>query len=185
MTLEGPHVVLRSMTRKDTADVLRWRADPVVARQLFSARCPTLEEHEAWLAKLNQSRDRIEFMIVMRQNGRAVGTIGLSHIQARGGSAEYGILLGEPDARGKGVAREASQLLLAYAFDQLGLVEVFLNLFADNVPALRLYERLGFREDAATGAREKDGVLRKTVCMRLPACARSTPCCCPRKQNGA
>jgi RimJ/RimL family protein N-acetyltransferase len=186
MILQGPTVVLRPMAREDTADVLRWRADPAVARQMFSERAPTREEHEAWLAALAQSPERMEFVIALRAGGRAVGTIGLSRIQPPGGSAEYGILLGEADARGRGIAREASELLLAYGFDELGLDELFLNLFADNTAARRLYERLGFREDPARGGvREKDGALRKTVCMRLPACARSTPCCSPRTRSGA
>ena len=184
--LTGPTVLLRPMAGGDTAHVLRWRADPEVARQLFSERPPTRAEHEAWLARLAQSYDRIEFIIALRESGRPVGTIGLSRIQGAGGSAEYGILLGEADVRGKGIAREASELLLAHAFGALGLGEVFLHLFEDNVAALRLYQRLGFREDpAAGGIRRKDGRLRKTLCLRLPACARNIPCCCPRTRSGA
>jgi RimJ/RimL family protein N-acetyltransferase len=174
MILTGPTVLLRPMTGDDTAHVLRWRADPAVARQLFSERAPTREEHEAWLAELEQSRERIEFVITV--GDKPAGTIGLRRIESPGGGAEYGILLGEADLRGKGVAREASELLLAYAFGELRLGEVFLHLFADNLAALRLYERLGFRQDpAAGGIRMKDGVLRKTMCMRLPACARNIP----------
>ncbi len=168
MTLRGPTVLLRPITAEDTPHILRWRADPTVAQQLFSDRPPTREEHEAWLARLEQSRDRIEFAIVMHDGARPVGTIGLSRIESSGGSAEYGILLGETDARGKGIAREASELLLAYAFGEFGLREVYLHLFADNLPARRLYERLGFREDStAAGSREKDGRLRQTLCMRV------------------
>ena len=97
-----------------------------------------------------------------------IGTIGLSGIDPDRRTAEYGILIGEPDYRGKGYAREASRLILDYAFATLGLNEVYLNLFADNLPARVLYGSLGFEEDpGSAGRRAKDAVMRPTLRMRL------------------
>jgi diamine N-acetyltransferase len=166
--ITGPTVNLREIGAADTDAILRWRSDPSVLRQLFSDRAPTLAEHEAWLYKLRKVDDRIELMIVHRNSNRPVGTIGLSRIDRSQGTAEYGILLGEADMRGQGHAREASELLLADAFQRLSLREIFLNLFADNTAALRLYERLGFRDDPALGGvRVKDRERRTTLHMRL------------------
>jgi len=96
-------------------------------------------------------------MIVERTSGRSVGTIGLSHIERTHRRAEYGILIGEPGARGKGLAAEASRLLLDYAFRVLGLVRVYLHVFHDNEAAIRLYERVGFA---------REGLLRRHVSKR-------------------
>jgi len=152
--IEGERVLLRRMSRADAADVVRLRADPKVQAQLFSARPPTMEEHLRWLAEVEARDDRHEFMIVERTSGRSVGTIGLSHIDRVNRRAEYGVLIGEPDARGKGLAAEASRLLLAYAFETLGLRRVYLYVLARNGDALRLYRRVGF---------QPEGVLRRHV----------------------
>jgi diamine N-acetyltransferase len=152
--IEGERVLLRRMSRADAADVVRMRADPEVQAQLFSARPPTMEEHLRWLAEMEARDDRHEFMIVERTSGRSVGTIGLSHIDRANRRAEYGVLLGEPDARGKGLAAEASRLLLAYAFGTLGLRRVYLHVFAGNGDALRLYRRVGF---------QTEGILRQHI----------------------
>ena len=152
--IEGERVLLRRMCREDTADVVRMRAEPEVQAQLFSERPPTIEEHLRWLADMEARGDRHEFIIVERASGRSVGTIGLSRIDLVNRRAEYGVLIGEPDARGKGLAAEASRLLLAYAFGTLGLRRVYLHVLARNADALRLYRRVGF---------QPEGVLRQHV----------------------
>lgn len=141
----GERVLLRPLDERDTDDVLRWRAEPGTLERLFGEVPPTRDEHLAWLARMRAQGDRQEFVIVDRDADRAVGTIGLSHIDRRYRRAEYGILIGEPAARGRGIAREASRLLLDHAFGPLGLCRVYLHVFPDNEPALRLYRRLGFR----------------------------------------
>jgi UDP-4-amino-4,6-dideoxy-N-acetyl-beta-L-altrosamine N-acetyltransferase len=162
--IEGERVALRRMTAEDTDTVLRLRAEPGVLAQLFSDAPPTREEHLAWLAAVDARGDRQEFVIVERRTGRVVGTIGLSQIDRRHRRAEYGVLI-EPAARGKGLASEASRLLLRYAFRELRLHRVFLHVFADNESALRLYERLGFktegclRQHAAKGSQMKDVIV--------------------------
>jgi len=152
--IEGERVQLRRMGPQDAADVVRLRSDPDVQAQLFSERPPTVAEHLRWLADVDARGDRHEFMIVERTSGRSVGTIGLSRIDPTLRRAEYGVLIGESDARGKGLASEASRLLLGYAFGTLRLHRVYLHVFVHNAPALRLYRRVGF---------EPEGVLRQHV----------------------
>jgi RimJ/RimL family protein N-acetyltransferase len=168
MEIRGSRVYLRPIDGTDTDLILRWRSDPQVAAQLFSEHPPTREEHEQFLRRLTTRNDRIEFAIVLVERDRAVGTIGLSSIDREKGEAEYGVLIGEADARGRGVARQASDLILDHAFRQLGLKRVFLHVFADNAAAINLYERLGFRiETASMATKMKDGVARQVLCMTI------------------
>ena len=52
--------------------------------------------------------------------------------------------MGEAVYKGKGVARQASNLLLKYAFNELQLNRVYLFTEVQNVAAQYLFERLGF-----------------------------------------
>lgn len=156
------------MQASDTDDVIRMRREPSVLAQLFSDKAPAREEHLRWLERIQVQGDRQEFIIVERGTGRSIGTIGLSNIHPKHRHAQYGILIGEIDARGKGLALEASRLLLAYAFDKLGLQRVYLHVFADNEQALHLYRKVGFEEEGRLRQHMyKDGRFRDVVVMAM------------------
>ena len=74
-------------------------------------------------------------------------SLGLRGINWRSRHAEYWIYLGDRLARGKGLAEEASRLLLRFAFGTLGLHRVFLQVNVTNQSAISLYRRLGFVEE--------------------------------------
>lgn len=164
LQLSAGEVTLRPLTAEDAEDVVRWRNRPDVAGEMF-ADPPTRSGHDAWFAGLQRRTDRLEFIILLA--GRPVGTIGLSAIDLGAHRAEYGILIGEDAARGKGVAKTASELVIAFAFDVLGMTHLDLTLFADNDAARRLYEALGFVRARALEPRAKGGRHRPVDLMTL------------------
>ena len=91
------------MDTADTDAVLRWRSSPDILDQMFSEQVPTRQGHLEWLAAIRRHGDRHEFMILESASDRAIGTIGLSKIDRLNRNAEYGILIGEPEARRRGM----------------------------------------------------------------------------------
>jgi N,N'-diacetyllegionaminate synthase len=159
-------VRLRPLASSDTDLVVAWRSRPEVVEAMFSSAPPTRAEHERWFHALERRSDRLEFIIL--DGARPVGTIGLSAIDLGARRAEYGILIGAPDARGRGVARRASHALLVFAFDVLCLRRVSLELFVDNHVAHRFYKRLGFVDEAERPPpRVKNGAPRPVLRMGL------------------
>ena len=166
LRLVDGEVALRPLTEGDTALVVAWRNLPEIHSQLFSPRPPTEEEHRAWFARYQQRQDRRELVIELE--GRPVGTIGLANLDLGDGRGDYGIALGVPEARGRGVALRASRLLLEFGFEVLGLQTIRLELWSDNLAARKLYDRLGFvLAPTQPEARLKDGQLREVTAMLL------------------
>lgn len=171
LKLTGRRVWLRPMTVNDADDVVRWRNEPCVAEQMFALPPRSREDHLSWFEKMEAGDDRQEF-IVMRSlheaEPQAIGTIGLSQINRRHERAEYGILIGEASARGTGLAREASELILDYAFRALQINKIFLHVFANNNTAIKLYERLGFaREGVLRLHARQNEMLRDVMVMGI------------------
>lgn len=104
-------------------------------------------EHRRWYDSVMDDPAQRVFLIAQGNSSNAVGLIGLRGINWRSRNAEYWIYLGDPLARGKGLADEASRLLLRFAFGSLGLHRVFLQVNVTNQPAIHLYRRLGFVEE--------------------------------------
>ena len=53
-------------------------------------------------------------------------------------------MIGESDATGRGLAHEATALLIHYATATLGLREIELEVFAENAAAIAIYTACGF-----------------------------------------
>lgn len=75
---------------------------------------------------------------------RLVAAAGTHALVPRHGIAVLGNIFTAPDARGQGFATAATAALVAALFERRHLL-VVLNVFDDNAPAIRVYQRLGFR----------------------------------------
>jgi len=92
------------------------------------------------------SQDSLLFTIIANDDARPVGNIALQDVDYRNRTAELGIYIGDPDARGKGFGTEAVRLMLGFGFNVLGLQNVMLRVFEYNQAAIHVYEKAGFRE---------------------------------------
>ena len=57
------------------------------------------------------------------------------------------IYIADTNDRGRGYGREALELILKWAFDEMDMERVTLDHFADNRIAASLYEKTGFRRE--------------------------------------
>jgi RimJ/RimL family protein N-acetyltransferase len=69
----------------------------------------------------------------------------LFNIDYRNRTAEFGLLIGEPAARGHGFGTETTRLMLDYAFLALGVQSVMLAVWEFNHAGQRAYTKAGFR----------------------------------------
>ena len=75
------------------------------------------------------------------------GCIGLTELyDVRDGVATLGIIIGERDYWNRGYGTETVRKLLSIAFDELGLNQVRLSTFEDNLRAQASFRKAGFRE---------------------------------------
>jgi diamine N-acetyltransferase len=147
INIEGVRVALGPLRRELLADYTRWRNDFAVARTLDFVPGPsTSEEREEWFARASLDTTSIRFTIYERATWRAIGLTSLNAIDFRQGTAGFGLVIGETDARGQGYGTETTRLMIDYAFTVLGLFNVMLHVYSYNPAALHAYLKAGFRE---------------------------------------
>lgn len=142
--ITGEQVVLRPITDADTDHIVVWRNTPSVMQNFIFRQKFTPEMHRNWLATKVATGQVIQYIIEEKVTGRPVGSVYYRDVDNGNHSAEYGIFIGEPDARGKGFGTETARLFTEFGFRQLGLHRISLRLLAENLPARRSYEKAGF-----------------------------------------
>jgi len=91
-----------------------------------------------------EKTDQYYFMIRTLEGDRLIGDIGLDGIQSAHGDTFLGIGLGEREFWGLGYGTDALRCILRFAFTELNLRRVSLDVFEYNPRALRSYEKAGF-----------------------------------------
>jgi RimJ/RimL family protein N-acetyltransferase len=144
--IEGRLVELRHHSPSNLPTVLRWYADPEVARLTrYSLQPMPREEVERFFQTRLLSTESVAYGIHLRASGRLIGLTTFSSLDPDNGSVLFHITIGESDAWGHGYGTEAAQLMLWLAFERIGLHRVGLTVFAFNERAIRSYEKAGFR----------------------------------------
>lgn len=76
-----------------------------------------------------------------------VGTCGLHSHRDIYRSWEFRILICDPNYIGKGIGEDVTRLTVDYAFTRLNAHRVWLGVNADNVGAIKCYQKVGFKEE--------------------------------------
>ncbi len=108
----------------------------------------------------------MRLFVIETPEGEPIGTISLTLADPSDGVGELGHMLVASEHRGRGYGRLATNMLLQYAFDELGLQRVFLEVMEENQLAINLYQRCGLViEKMLRGTYAIDGELRNKAVM--------------------
>lgn len=137
---------LRLLDEVDLPVTLAWRNRDDIRIWFFTSDKITLERHIEWFRRyLDLDNDFIFIIEDVKSGYKPVGQVSLYNIDWDAKRAEYGrLMIGDQDSTGRGFARLATEVLLDLAFKKLGLEEVYLEVFANNDRAIRIYEAAGF-----------------------------------------
>jgi diamine N-acetyltransferase len=146
----GERIRLRAIERSDLSRYVKWLNDPQVASGVGRFLPMSFEEEEQWFIKLLE-RDPLErpFAIDIRssEDWIHVGSCGLFDFNHQARCAELGIMIGARDFWDQGFGSEVMQILLRHGFLTLNLHRIFLHVYAFNERALKMYQRLDFKEE--------------------------------------
>jgi len=140
-------VKIRPLQEQDAYTSVKWRNDSEVFKYTGNTyqKEIKIESELAWIHKVIENNNAgKDYRCAILADGEYVGNIYLTDIDDK--SAEYHIFIGDRSYWGKGVAKQASLLILQYAFQQLHLDNVHLQVKKMNISAYMLYKKIGFVE---------------------------------------
>jgi len=145
--LTGRKVYLRPFSRDDLPYIQKWSSDAELRRMIGEVAPMSRAETEKWYKELLGDKDRIWFVIVLKEGDRVIGEAGLLRMFRPWRNTDMTIIIGEEDAWGKGYGTEVGRLLLDYAFRRLGFHRISVGVVGFNKRALRFWESLGFKKE--------------------------------------
>jgi UDP-4-amino-4,6-dideoxy-N-acetyl-beta-L-altrosamine N-acetyltransferase len=143
--IEGERINLLELKEEDNPLIVKWRNKDEVRRNLLSHSILTLESQQIWFEDYQKDDTDQTFIIFVKEDEEKIGTVSLNDIDMEKKDSEYGIMIGEQKYLGKGYAKEATIMILKYAFEHLLLNRVTLKVLDNNLPAIKLYDKLGFK----------------------------------------
>lgn len=136
------NVKIRRFEEKDIPYKVKWINDERNNKYLHYDLPLTEEKTLVWFKNIKDRTERMDFTITF--NEEPVGLIGLLNIDHRNQKAEYYICMGSEEHKGKGIAYTASKILIDTVCKDLNLHKLYLYTQTGNIPAQKLFEKLGF-----------------------------------------
>lgn len=146
-------IYIRPLVLADARVSYKWRNDPDIWKYTgFKPDRPITREIETkWLSsRLNKTNEK-RFAICLLNTKQYIGNVQLIDIDHD--KAWFHIFIGEKRFWGRGISKKATNIVLYYAFTELKLKRVLLDVNSLNIAAWKLYERIGF---TYTGKNEKN-----------------------------
>jgi len=152
--LIGEKIYLRPILPEDADFICRGENDPRVRESLFLS-FPTdpVRQKEKILSQL-AARDNIIFTIAEKNGDSTVGQTAFFRLDWVSRATVFYLAILDAESWHKGYGLEATRLMVDYAFATLNLHRIQLHVFAENLPAIKIYQKVGFI---------KEGVLREAM----------------------
>lgn len=149
-TLPGERVILRESRQSDVDDRLLQPIDPEEEdgygsswRREWDGRRYHTREH---LIAARRPPEPGAYTWAVEYDSHCIGSAGL-RVDANQHGATYTVGLFVAPLRGQGLGREVTRLVLSWAFGQLGLHRIQLEVLATNSRAINSYLACGFRQE--------------------------------------
>ncbi len=150
MELRTNRLLLRPICQEDAKAMFKYRSDAETNQ--YQGWIPETEEDVIDFIGRTSIKENIpetwfQLVIVQKTSDELIGDIGIHFLGEENLQVEIGYTVAK-HWQGKGFATEAVSAVLHYLFERLKKYRVTASLDPDNIPSIKLLERLGFRKEA-------------------------------------
>lgn len=152
--IAGEHVILRAFELEDVERCYRWMNDPNIVRTLKTRYPIAFQNEQEWLEQAMHANHHERHFAIERKDDRAhIGNVSIHDIDWVSRNAWFGLFIGEPSAWNRGFGSDAISTVVRFAFDDMNLMKLRINVFDYNDRAKHVLEGRGFVQE---GKLERD-----------------------------
>ena len=158
-TLYNDRLILKELSLKDSDAVYAVYADPKVRNSYNITPIPTKEATPEFIKNILDEGNRVWTIRLQDEPDRIIGLCSLHNRDRENKTAELGGTL-LSDYWGRDIMQEAFTLIMQFAKEDMGLKKVIGKARTMNQRAVRLIEKMGFRD---IGSDQHETVMEKVV----------------------
>lgn len=143
--IETKNLLLEPIQLKHISErYLSWINDKEVIKFLEITKKYDKTELTNYINKIIKDKNGFMWAIIIKKNNLHVGNIRIHSIDKKNKFCHYGIMIGDKNYWGKGIAFEATNSIFEFCFTNLRLRKIYLFVSEKNGSAVKLYKKLGF-----------------------------------------
>ena len=154
--LETPRLLLRKFKAEDAADMFEYASDEETAKYVTWSPHRTIEDSRGFIDLVlgkYAAREVAEWGVVLKENGKFIGTCGYVWWKPGHAKAEIGYALSRK-YWGRGLMSEALAAVMAFGFDKMRLQRLELQCMPENIGSEKVMLKNGLK---------LEGVLRDVI----------------------
>lgn len=137
-------VIFTCISEKEKDLLIGWRNNPSIYKWCRQNDLINPAEHDSWFDSVQKDKT-IRMYLVRTDAEKPIGVCGLTSIDLINQRAEFSLYI-EPDHHGKGLGKDALQLLVWHGFNAYPLQVIWGESFDGN-PAIDTFKEVGFKKE--------------------------------------
>ena len=137
--------IVRLTLSSVSEEYVNWLNDPVINQYLESRYIKhDLSSVKLFVEEMNQDNKNFLFGIFCKKTTKHIGNIKLGPIDYRYKRADIGLIIGDKNYWGKGIAAEAIALITDFATGELNLHKLEAGCYRSNIGSLKAFLKQGY-----------------------------------------
>lgn len=148
ITCNGKNILIRSLQQSDYKIFLEWQELDELNRYFPNKNFLSEIKNKSWVNSKISDKNGLYFIIMDAKDKTNIGITILENIDKKNLIASWGIYIAQKRFMKKEYVFEASNLILNFAFKNLGMIKVNGCSLANNIQGRNFHKKLGFKEEA-------------------------------------
>jgi RimJ/RimL family protein N-acetyltransferase len=147
-TIRSERHLIRPFKTSDTELWQTWDTDPEVQAFMPEPRSEAqdISTQYEYITECENDEEGF-FWSIETIDAVTIGTVALTEFNEYHGVANLGIVIGDKEYWGKGVATEVITAVVHHAFEHLNIFSVSAEVEEGNIPMIKAFEKVGFKQD--------------------------------------
>ena len=145
-SIETSQLIIRTLKLENISpSYLDWLSDPEINKYLETRHTKyDLSSSLDFVRSNFKCPDNLLMGMYIKETNCHVGNIKLGPVNWHYKRAGVGLMIGEKTQWGKGLATEAIEGIVVFAFEKIGLIRVQAGAYAENISSIKAFQKAGF-----------------------------------------